>query len=318
MTTATTPAPEGTAIRKTRFVDSTALLADPAALRERAAEDGYLFFKARLPAAAVLALRAEVLAVVDKYGWRQPGQDALGDLIDYDAINAITDEEMHRTDIGVSADAYHDVQRLEAFHRLPHHPRLREIYRALFARDVLVHPRHICRMITPHKFMVPTPPHQDFPYIQGTANTWTCWFPLGDCPRELGGLTVLKGSHRQGYLPVQPAKGAGGFAVPLCPHETHWVEGDYAAGDVLTFPSHTVHKALRSQFKNRIRLSLDVRYQPVDEPVDNSSLNPHCPLTWEEIYAGWKCDDLKYYWRKLPLQISAWDNGYLKPARRIC
>ncbi|QYM80316.1 phytanoyl-CoA dioxygenase family protein [Horticoccus luteus] len=314
--TATPPPP--TAIRKSLFVDSTPLLGDPAALRARAREDGYLFFKQRLPADEVLALRAELLAVVERHGWRQPGQDALGGLVDYDAINRVTEEAMHRTDVGVTADAYHDVQKLERFHRLPHHPRLLEIYRALFDGEVLVHPRHIARMITPHTCMVPTPPHQDFPYIQGSANTWTCWFPVGDCPRPLGGLTVLHGSHRGGYQPVQPAKGAGGFAVPLCPHETHWVEGDYEVGDVLTFPCHTIHKALRCQFKDRIRLSLDVRYQAASEPVDNSSLNPHCSLTWDEIYAGWKHDDLKYYWRKLPLNVSPWDQGYLQPKRRIC
>ena len=123
MSTATAPTP----IRKSLFVDSTPLLGDPLALRERAAEDGYLFFKQRLPADAVLSLRAELLAILDKYGWRQPGQDALGGLIDYDAINRLTEEEMHRTDVGVTADAYHDVQRLESFHRLPHHPRLLEI-----------------------------------------------------------------------------------------------------------------------------------------------------------------------------------------------
>lgn len=318
MTVSPPPSPAPVPVQKSLFVDSTPLLNDPVALRERAREDGYLFFKQRVPAEEILALRVELLNVVRKHGWLQPGQDALGGLIDFDAINALSDEEMHRTDIGVSAEAYHDVQRLESFHRLPHHPRLLEIYRALFGREVLVHPRHICRMITPHKFMVPTPPHQDFPYIQGSTKTWTCWFPAGDCSRAMGGLTVLKGSHKQGYLPVQPAKGAGGFAVPLCPTESHWVEGDYEVGDVLTFPCHTIHKALRSQFKDRIRLSLDVRYQAVDEPVDNSSLNPHCPLKWEEIYAGWKNDDLKYYWRKLPLQVSEWDNGYLKPARRIC
>ena len=305
-------------IRKSLFVDSTPLLADPIALRVRAETDGYLFFKQRVPADEILALRAELIAVLDKYGWRQPGQDALGGLVDYDAINAITDEEMHRTDIGLTVEAYHDVQRLERFHRLPHHPRLLEIYRTLFDREVLVHPRHICRMITPHKFMVPTPPHQDFPYIQGSTQTWTCWFPVGDCPRALGGLSVLQGSHRKGYLPVQPARGAGGFAVPLCSNETQWVEGDYEIGDVLTFPCHTIHKALRCQFKDRIRLSLDVRYQPLDEPIDESSLNPHCPLKWEEIYANWKSDDLKYYWRDLPLKRSTWNNDYLKPERRIC
>ena len=73
-------------IRKSLFVDSTPLLADPIALRVRAETDGYLFFKQRVPADEILALRAELIAVLDKYGWRQPGQDALGGLVDYDAI----------------------------------------------------------------------------------------------------------------------------------------------------------------------------------------------------------------------------------------
>ncbi len=311
-------APAPRPISHTEFVDSTDLLSDPAALRARAAEDGYLFFRGRLPVDEILAMRREMLAIVEKYGWRQPGQDDLGGLIDYDAINRLSEEEMHRTDVGVTEAAYHDVQRLERFHRLPHHPRLLEIYEKLFDRPVLVHPRHIARLVTPHTCMVPTPPHQDYPYIQGTTNTWTAWFPIGECPRSLGGLAVLRHSHVHGYLPVQPAKGAGGFAVPLCPTETEWVEGDYGIGDVLTFPSHTVHKALRCQFKDRVRLSMDVRFQAADEPVEQRSLNPHCPLTWEEIYRDWKSDDLKYYWRKFPLQMSPWDDGYLKPRRRIC
>ena len=185
----------------------------------------------------------------------------------------------------------------------------------------LVHPRHIGRMITGHASVFPTPPHQDFPLIQGTAKTWTCWIPVGDVPREMGGLTILKGSHRQGYLPIQPAKGAGGIAVPLCPNEVEWVQGDFEAGDLLAFSAYTIHKALRCQRKDVIRLSLDVRYQAVDDIVEAKSLLPHCNLTWEEIYAGWPDtppNDLKYYWQKLPLQLTPWEDGYLQPKRRIC
>jgi ectoine hydroxylase-related dioxygenase (phytanoyl-CoA dioxygenase family) len=302
---------------KTLFVDSTPLLDEPTALRQRAAQDGYLFFKQLLPSAEVLALRAEMLGVVERHGWRQPGQDPLGGLIDVEALNQVPEEEM-RTDIGVSREAYHDVQKLELFHWLPHHPRLLALYRVLFEKEVLVHARHIARMITAHRSVYPTPPHQDFPLIQGTPRTWTCWIPAGDCPRELGGLTVLKGSHHNGYLPIQPARGAGGIAVPLCPNEVSWVEGDFEAGDVLTFPSYTIHKALRCKWKDHIRLSMDVRYQAVDEPVEAKSLLPHCDLTWEQIYASWQRDDLQYYWRDLPLALAPWEDDYLQPKRRIC
>lgn len=300
------------------YVDSTPLLNDPPALAARGLADGYLFFRGLLPKEDVLRVRADLLSVVDRYGWRAPGQDALGGAIDVDSLNRVPNEQM-RDDIGVSHAAYDDVQKLESVHRLPHHPNLRSLYRTLFGGEVLVHARHIVRMVTPHRMMVPTPPHQDFPLIQGTSNTWTAWFPIGDCPRELGGLTVLRRSHKLGPVPITPARGAGNIATQLCPGETDWVEGDFDAGDVLTFPSYTIHKALKCHLKDQIRLSFDVRYQPVGEVVEHKSLLPHCDLTWDEIYAGWTSDDLKYYWRQLPLTMSEFDPTLLQPgARRIC
>lgn len=119
-------------------------------------------------------------------------------------------------------------------------------------------------------------------------------------------------------MPIQPADGTGLIAAQLCAGEDDWVEGDYACGDVLTFPSHTVHRGLRCQLKDRARLSLDVRYQPADEVIEEKSLRPHCDLTWEEIYRGWERSDLQYYWTKTALELSPWDERFLQPSRRIC
>ncbi len=299
------------------LIDSLPLLGDAKGLRERAVGDGFLFFRGLLPRTDVMALRKDLLTVVERHGWRQPGQDDLGGALDLEAINRVPEGEM-RMDIGVSALAYDDVQRLEALHAFPHHPRLMDLYRGIFGEKVLLHPRHIVRMVTGHRSMSPTPPHQDFPLIQGTANTWTCWIPVGDCPREMGGLAVLRRSHRNGCLPIQAAAGAGGMAVQLCPGEADWVSTDYAAGDVLTFPSHTVHRALRSRRPGDIRLSLDVRYQPASESIEEKSLLPHCGLTWEDIYKGWKSDAHKYYWRGFEPRLSPWDSSLHQPGRRIC
>lgn len=303
----------------TQLLDSSPLLrtGDFDALRQRADEEGYLFFKGLLPVEELMQVRADMLAVLERYGWRQPGQDALGGLIDLAHLNLVPDEEM-RSDIGVSHAAYHDVQKLESFHRLPHHPNLLALYRGLFGQEVFVHPRHIARMITGHRVMHPTPHHQDFPLVQGSPNTWTCWFPLGDCPRSMGGLTVLRASHREGYIPIKPAVGAGGIAVHLCPGETVWVAGDYEAGDVLTFPCFTVHRALASRHKDRIRLSIDARYQAIDESIEEKSLRPHCKLSWEEVYADWTDENLQYYWEGASPKLSPWDATLLQPARRIC
>jgi len=311
--------PTAPTIVRVPFLDSSTLLAagDFAALRQRAASEGYLFFKELVPVAELRRVRADMLAVVERYGWRQAGQDPLGGLLDLAALNQVPDEEM-RKDIGVSHAAYHDVQKLESFHRLPHHPNLLRLYQGLFAQEVFVHPRHIARMITGHRAMYPTPMHQDFPLVQGSPNTWTCWFPLGDCPRAMGGLTVLRASHHQGYLPIQPAQGAGSIAVQLCQGQEVWVEGDFSAGDVLTFPCFTVHKALPSQHPDQIRLSIDARYQAIDEPIEEKSLKPHCKLTWAELYAAWPPESIQYYWRDTSPKLSPWDASLLQPARRIC
>jgi len=318
-TTLSRPAPRP--LTKSPLVDSTGILSDPEALRARAEKEGYLFFKHLLPAEYVMECRADILALMDNYGWRAPGQDRFGGLLDTAKVDAIPTTEINSW--GTGEACYRDVQKLPSFHRFPHHPRLLALYRSLFGGEVLVHPRNIARMILPHPDNFPTPQHQDFPHIQGTANTWTCWIPMGDCPRDLGGLTVLRGSYKGGYLPVRQAKGAGGggAAVQLCPWESQWLEADYEAGDVLTFHSLTVHKARRSKFKDRLRLSLDVRYQPLADPVEQGSLGLHFKdMTWEEVYRDWKSDDdLKYYWKKMPLKMAApWDAAYLQEGRRLC
>jgi ectoine hydroxylase-related dioxygenase (phytanoyl-CoA dioxygenase family) len=73
-----------------------------------------------------------------------------------------------------------------------------------------------------------------------------------------------------------------------------------AAGDVLTFHSHTVHRALPNRTADRMRLSADFRYQPASHPVAPDSLLPHfARLTWEEIYAGWRDPSGRYHWREV-------------------
>ena len=75
---------------------------------------------------------------------------------------------------------------------------------------------------------------------------------------------------------------------------------------------------MASRMTARTRWSCAASRATADEPIESRSLNPHCPLTWDEIYRDWQHDDLKYYWKDLPLKLSPWDDGYLTPKRRIC
>lgn len=221
--------------------------------------------------------------------------------------------------VGVHNEAYLQVQKLELFHRLAHHPNLIRLYEILFQAPVLPHPRHIARLMLPAPFNSPTPPHQDFIHIQGTRNVWTAWLPIGDCPRKLGGLTVVRKGHKEGLLPVGASLGAGGLETHMCEKQYVWLEEDFLAGDVLTFNSLTVHKSLRPEDRDHVRLSCDYRFQPANEDIEEKSLAPHGEIaTWDEIYQDWQTDDLKYYWKNRKLEMSEWDESIRWQKEKIC
>ncbi|HEY2176429.1 MAG TPA: phytanoyl-CoA dioxygenase family protein [Mycobacteriales bacterium] len=301
------------------FLDSTDLLDDPVALRDRAAELGYLFFRQLLPREEVLGVRRSMLGVIADHGWLERGSEVMEGIADRTAMSRVPREEIDFCGVGVPVDAYREIQHLEDFHRLSHHPNLLRVYRILFDRPVLPHPRNIARVMIPTDDSVPTPPHQDFIHIQGTKNVWTAWFPLGDCPVDLGGLSVLVGSQQAGVLSYKSVEGAGGLEAYLCDMDNSWAVGDYEAGDLLTFSSQTVHRALPNRYPDRVRLSCDYRYQPADEELHERSLQVHCNVdTWDAIYEGWSDRSLAHYWLDKSLQLSDWDEAIRWQQDRIC
>jgi len=303
----------------TGFSDSTPLLGAPDQLRARADEDGFLFFKQLLPKELLLELRRKILEIVASHEWIRPGTDMMDGIANLNAIAETDARDESLKYIGVTRDAYREIQGLELFHAIPHHPRLIALYETLLEAAVLPHPRHIARVLLPAPSFAATPPHQDYIYIQGTHRFWTLWVPLGDCPIELGGLSVLRGSHREEVLDVTNARGAGGKEAILCGKDYEWVQDNYECGDVLTFPSHMVHKGLPNRLGDRIRISLDIRYQPAGDEIEELSLLPHMKVaTWEEIYSGWKSDKLKYYWKSRELHFSPWDASLIQNKEKIC
>ncbi|HZC26291.1 MAG TPA: phytanoyl-CoA dioxygenase family protein, partial [Actinopolymorphaceae bacterium] len=184
--------------RTTGFLDSSPLLGDPAALRARADRHGYLYLPGLLPRDEVLDVRRRFLQVLAAHGWLAPDRPLDDGIADVAAFEREDPAETAFCGVGVTAAAYGDIQRVREFQELAHHPRLQSLYETLLQAPVMPHPRTIARLMVPHGDSRPTPPHQDFIHIQGTPNVWTAWIPLGDCPRSLGGLTVLDGSHHDG------------------------------------------------------------------------------------------------------------------------
>lgn len=290
------------------FLDSTDVLNDGPELRRRMQRDGYLFLRGLLPAAVVEGLRLQILAIAREAGWLKAGTplaDAIADLNGF----CVEPEPAYM-------QKYHAMYKLPEFHAIQHHPNLLGLLARMLDETVLPHPRIIGRTIFPQREAFTTPPHQDFIPIQGTADTYTAWIPLSDLPTELGGLQVAAGSHQHGIYEFQPAMGAGGLAV-TDPLEGTWAYSPFQQGDVLIFHSMTVHKGMPNT-SDRLRMSMDGRYQKVNDPIAPGSLQPHSqPSTWDEIYAGWPASDLQYYWRKRDLELKEYDNSYYEKRDQI-
>lgn len=138
----------------------------------------------------------------------------------------------------------------------------------------------------------------------GDPECFTVWIPLHDCPADVGPLRVVEGSHRVGYLyhddenlhvpEIRATADLGG----------EWVGGQINAGDVLIFHSLTVHAA-SPNLSNQLRISLDCRFQDYRRVFNPANLvfAGDSGKSWEKTYAGWHSDDLKYYWRGLPLAL---------------
>ena len=58
-------------------------------------------------------------------------------------------------------------------------------------------------------------------------------------------------------------------------------------------------------------MSQDVRYQLLSEPfnIDNAQADGQ-PLDWDDLYAGWTREDLKYYWQRLKLNLKPFDRTW--------
>jgi ectoine hydroxylase-related dioxygenase (phytanoyl-CoA dioxygenase family) len=269
-----------------------ALLDDPDALRERFDNDGYLYFQRVLDVERVRALRRRMLTVLADAGWVSPRAYFMSGRCLVAPVRE-GDDDFFR--------AYDEVQKLEEFHSLAHDERLTDIMRTVLGDSAWPHPLKIARLSFPDHYEVSTPPHQDWPNNQGTERLTAAWVPVGDIPAELGGLAILRGSHKWGPLPLTVHLGAGNRRAVLPEdmlEQCRWVSTEFALGDVLVFLSTTVHASLHNASEFFMRLSVDFRYQLEGEELTPGVLEPHFGrLSWPDIYRDWKSDRYQYYWR---------------------
>ena len=254
------------------FMESDAQ-ADPKVLQARMAEAGYLFFRHMLPSDYVLQTRREVLKFCAEENWLDRN---------YDLMDAVIAPDRQPTSEGKPdyMAVYRKVLKAPRFFSFPTHPALMAIARTLLGESTMVHPRRIGRMTFPNNTGATTPPHQDYYYIRGSVDTYSCWVPLGACPIRLGGLAVWPGTHHRGYVDhtVHHPGAVGGCGVPVDESEAVWHTADFELGDVLFFHAYTIHKALPNLSDRQLRISTDNRYQREGDDIDPGALKPHFNL----------------------------------------
>jgi ectoine hydroxylase-related dioxygenase (phytanoyl-CoA dioxygenase family) len=276
------------------FLDATSSLDDPAALRNLAQRDGYLFLPRLVSDERTRAATKAMQSVASQHGLLPgPTADNPGATPGRQLVEGLSDSWF---------DLYADLLRERALYALAWEPRLTAVLRAILGPEAIPHPCAIFRVVAPGTEAYTKPAHQDVRYVGGHAAIWTAWIACGQCDGSVGGLKVLPGSHRYGELPVRRAEWG---SEVVCPQGLQWRWTPMRSGDVLLFSSFTVHRGVANTSTSGLRLSVDFRYQSATEPFRLEALQPHAKiLSWNDVYRDWEsADELRYYWRRREVQV---------------
>ena len=254
------------------FVESDAN-ADAAVLQAQIEANGYLFFRALVPADEVLELRRVALELCREAGWVDESKPLMDGFVKPGVVPTTEGKSDYMA-------MYRKLLKTPRFHDFPARPELMQIASALLDAEAFVHPRRMGRVTFPNNTGATTPPHQDHFYIRGAVETYSCWIPLGECPMSLGGLAVWPGSNHRDFMEhSEHIPGAvGGRGIPVDDTQVQWHTSNFGVGDALFFHSYTVHKALPNVSGDRLRISTDNRYQRPKDDIEPGSLLPHYDL----------------------------------------
>jgi ectoine hydroxylase-related dioxygenase (phytanoyl-CoA dioxygenase family) len=157
-------------------------------------------------------------------------------------------------------------------------PRLLAVVESVVGPEILSNPVQHIRMKLPAQARTAAssdglnakiPWHQDNGVVlpeADEATILTVWLPITEATLANGCLQVVPGSHRGELVPHCP--GPFGAEIP-----ERLVEQDHALplplrpGSLLLMHQRTVHSSLENCTTDQVRISLDLRYQPVGQPT---------------------------------------------------
>jgi 1-deoxypentalenic acid 11beta-hydroxylase len=210
------------------------------------ADEGYLFFRDVLDAAAALAAGAEMMAVLERRG--------LVELHDGRPVSTARFVDGGIQD-GKRFGLDEEFEKRQIWQRFVALPSNRGFFEKIAGGPVGFAPiaYYRCRPPGWGEYW-----HQDGFYMQGFGLR-TAWIPVMPISRELGGICIAAGMHRFGFL-----QDAARWEQPI-PEERIAPESrrcsEYFPGDVLIFDNAMPHTGLSNTSPDNVcRLSFDVRF----------------------------------------------------------
>lgn len=224
--------------------DSTPLIGNGEALRQRWEEDGTLFFHG--------VIDRELMAWAERHYRQALADEELIDLANEAPVWTGKGSDTWRPCDTIGTTVWHEVIK---------QPVLNDILREIFGADAAWLP------IVAHRSAFPSGPlkegedifagqHQDAFYNEG-MNSTICWMPVRDiADMDHGTFALAPGTHKRGVL---HAKDDPRYKIPdgAIPKEA-WRSAAYKVGDVVIFRDDTAHAALPN-LSNEFRLSIDLR-----------------------------------------------------------
>jgi hypothetical protein len=191
-------------------------------------------------------------------------------------------------------------------------PRLLDVIEEVVGPEIVSNPTQHVRLKLPSRalnaegrsngLMGSVPYHQDQGVLLPEAddsNIVTCWIAITDADEGNSCLWVVPRSHRHDLIqhcPTESPRGVRGIPDMLMPVEPT-KPLPMRSGSIILFNQRTVHGAPENQSTDRVRISLDLRYQAAGRPtgrpyfpgfVARSKAHPESvlrdPLEWANMW----------------------------------
>jgi hypothetical protein len=246
-----------------------------------------VFVRGLLDPATVRAVGGRGLRALQVAGWTEPGGDPVV------APPAMPVRAVRMRD-AFGLPGYRDIVRDPEFNRLPFTTPFGALMRRILGPDGFCYPVKVPRVVYPTSFAPHQPgnyAHKDYNAVQ---DMFTCWIPLGDVPRSLGGLAVAPGTQHSARIRPHP--------IETLPEG--WLTTDYQPGDVLVFHCLTTHAALPNH-EHRMRFSAEYRWQLADQPAPRRLVNgPMHHEVYSRLLARYP------WWHPVPANVELFDDDF--------